>query len=118
MVAALLLFVAMAVFQLGLALYVRNTLISAASEGARFGARADAQPGDGVNRTKALITSALSASFAQDVSASAVTASGVRVVEVQVTAPLPVIGPIGPSGALTVSGRAFSEEQVVSGASR
>ena len=51
MVAALLLFVAMGVFQLGLALYVRNTLISAASEGARYGARADAQPGDGVGRT-------------------------------------------------------------------
>lgn len=119
MVAALLLFVAMGVFQLGLALYVRNTLISAASEGARYGARADAQPGDGVGRTQALITSSLSESFAQDVSATrSVTSSGVRVVEVRVTAPLPVIGPIGPSGALTVSGRAFSEEQVVSGASR
>ena len=53
MVAALLLFVAMGVFQLGLALYVRNTLISAASEGARYGARADAQPGDGMARTAA-----------------------------------------------------------------
>ena len=117
MVAALLLFVAMGVFQLGLALYVRNTLISAASEGARYGARADAQPGDGVGRTEALITSALSASFAQDVRAArSVTASGVRVIEVHVTAPLPVIGPIGPGGALSVSGRAFSEEQVVSGA--
>ena len=117
MVAALLLFVAMGVFQLGLALYVRNTLISAASEGARYGARADAQPGDGVGRTEALITSSLSASFAQDVRAArSVTASGVRVVEVRVTAPLPVIGPIGPGGVLSVSGRAFSEEQVVSGA--
>jgi len=117
MVAALLLFVAMGVFQLGLALYVRNTLISAASEGARYGARADAQAGDGVARTKALITTSLSASFAQDVSAArSLTASGVRVVEVRVTAPLPVIGPIGPAGGLTVSGRAFSEEQVVAGA--
>ncbi len=34
-------------------------------------------------------------------------------VEVTVSAPLPVIGPVGPSGVLTVSGRAFSEEQVV-----
>ncbi|GAA2487900.1 hypothetical protein GCM10009858_27380 [Terrabacter carboxydivorans] len=119
MVAALLLFVAMGVFQLGLALYVRNTLISAASEGARYGARADAQAADGVSRTTALITSSLSASFAQDVrAASTVTTSGVRVVEVRVSAPLPVIGPIGPSGALTVSGRAFSEDQVVSGAIR
>ncbi|WP_344065339.1 TadE/TadG family type IV pilus assembly protein [Terrabacter lapilli] len=117
MVAALLLVVAMGVFQLGLALYVRNTLISAASEGARYGARADAEPGDGTARTRALVTSALSASFAQDVTASrSVTPSGVRVVEVHVSAPLPLIGPIGPSGRLTVSGRAFSEEQVVSGA--
>lgn len=116
MVAALLLVVAMGVFQLGLALYVRNTLISAASEGARYGARADARPDDGVARTQALITTSLSASFAQDVRAvRTVTASGVGVVEVRVTAPLPVIGPIGPSGALTVSGRAFSEEQVVAG---
>jgi Flp pilus assembly protein TadG len=117
MVAALLLFVAMGVFQLGLALYVRNTLISAASEGARYGARADAQPSDGVARTESLITNALGGSFAQDVRASrSVTSSGVRVVEVSVSAPLPVIGPIGPSGSLTVSGRAFSEEQVVAGA--
>ncbi|MEW1955090.1 TadE/TadG family type IV pilus assembly protein [Terrabacter sp. NPDC080008] len=116
MVAALLLVVAMGVFQLGLALYVRNTLISAASEGARYGARADADPGDGTARTRALVTSALSASFARDVTAvRSVTPSGVRVVEVHVSAPLPLIGVIGPSGRLTVSGRAFSEEQVVAG---
>ena len=117
MVAALLLFVAMGVFQLGLALYVRNTLISAASEGARYGARADAAPADGVARAESLITTSLNASFAQDVSVvRSVTASGVRVVEVRVSAPLPVIGPVGPAGVLTVSGRAFSEEQVVAGA--
>ena len=116
MVAALLLIVAMGVFQLGLALYVRNTLIAAASEGARYGARVDADPGDAVVRTQSLITASLNASFAQDVRASrTTTASGVRVVEVRVSAPLPVIGPIGPSGALTVSGRAFSEEQVLEG---
>ncbi|WP_425551808.1 TadE/TadG family type IV pilus assembly protein [Humibacillus xanthopallidus] len=117
MVTALLLVVALAVFQLGLALYVRNTLISAASEGARYGARADASPGDGIARTSALITSSLSASFAEDVSAATrTTSSGVRVVEVTVSAPLPVIGPIGPSGLLTVSGRAFSEQQVTGAA--
>ncbi|WP_260439624.1 TadE/TadG family type IV pilus assembly protein [Humibacillus xanthopallidus] len=113
MVSALLLVVALAVFQLGLALYVRNTLISAASEGARYGARADAAPGDGAARTSALITSSLSASFAEDVSAATRTTSGgVQVIEVTVSAPLPVIGPVGPSGLLTVSGRAFSEQQV------
>ena len=116
MVTALLLFVALGVFQLGLALYVRNTLISAASEGARYAARADAGPADGVARTSALITSSLNAAYAQRVQADvSTTDAGVRVVKVTVTAPLPVVGPIGPSDALTVGGRAFSEEQVVSG---
>lgn len=113
MVSALLLFVVLAVLQLAIALYVRNTLISAASEGARFGARMDAAPEDGAVRAESLIVASLSASFAQDVSAGvASTADGVRVVVVTVTAPLPLIGPVGPAGGLTVSGRAFSETQV------
>ncbi|EWT00238.1 pilus assembly protein TadE [Intrasporangium oryzae NRRL B-24470] len=113
MVVGLLLFVALAVFQLGLALYVRNTLTAAASEGARYGARADADPADGADRAASLITSALNASFASDVTAVAgQTPAGVRIVEVTVTAPLPVIGPIGLAGGLTVTGRAFAEEQV------
>jgi hypothetical protein len=113
MVSALLLFVAMAVFQLGLALYIRNTLIASASEGARFGARADAGPDEAAGRTKALVTNALNASFASDVRATErVTDTGVRIVEVTVVAPLPVFGPIGPGGVVTVSGRAFSEKQV------
>ena len=116
MVAALLLFVALGVFQIGLALYVRNTLISAASEGARYAARADADPSDGVSRTQALISSSLSARYAQRVAvAERVLPDGVRVVEITVEAPLPVVGPLGPSEALTVRGRAFSEEQVSPG---
>lgn len=120
MVVALLLFVVLAVLQVAMALYVRNTLIASASEGARFGARADAAPADGVARTKSLIASALNRSFASDVSAkTSTTAEGVRVVVVTVVAPLPLIGPIGPSDGMTISGRAFSEEQVLgSGAAR
>jgi len=48
MVSGLLSLLFLAVFQLGLALHIRNTLISCASEGARYGARADATPQDGV----------------------------------------------------------------------
>jgi Flp pilus assembly protein TadG len=113
MVAGLLLFVAMAVFQVGIALYVRNTLIASASEGARLGARADASADDAVARSEGLIRTALNDSFAQDISAIRTTTSaGVRLVEVTVRAPLPVFGPIGPSGVMTVTGRAFSEDQV------
>ena len=42
---------------------------------------------------------------------SSVQIDGVEVVVVRIDAPLPVLGPLGPDGALEVSGRAFLEEQ-------
>ena len=112
MVSGLVLVLGMGVFQLGVALYVRNTLISCASEGARLGARADATPGDGTRRTADLIARGLSPSYAQGVSArTTTTTAGVEVVEVSVTAPFPVIGLLGPTGTMTVIGRAFLESQ-------
>jgi len=101
----------LAVFQVGLALYVRNTLISCASEGARFGARADANPGAGAARTRELIGASLSARFAQQVSAEVGEAGGVQVVAVRVRAPLPVLGPFGPDSGFDLVGRAFLERQ-------
>jgi TadE-like protein len=111
MVSALVALLFVAVFQLGLALHVRNTLISCASEGARLGARADATPADGAARARELISSSLSGRFARNVTAQVVTAGGVQVVAVEVVAPLPVLGPLGPDGGLTVAGRAFLESQ-------
>ena len=52
LVGVLVVAVFLGVFQLGYALYARNTLISCASEGARFGARADSDPAQGVQRTR------------------------------------------------------------------
>ena len=101
----------LAAFQVGLALHVRNTLVSCASEGARLGARADAAPEDGAARTRDLIARSLSSRFAGDVTASVVDVDGVRVVAIRVRAPLPVLGPLGPDGALDVTGRAFQERQ-------
>lgn len=100
-----------AVFQVGLALHIRNTLIACASEGARFGARADADPQDAVVRARALIGDSLSVRYARSVSAEVVDTGGVQVVAVEVVAPLPVIGPLGPDGRLRVVGRAFLEAQ-------
>ena len=60
MVSVLVVVLFLTVFQLGLALHTRNTLISCASEGARLGARADAVAGQGVSRTQSLISSSLS----------------------------------------------------------
>lgn len=108
----LLLFVFLAVFQLGLALHVRNTLVSCASEGARYGARAGSSPEQGATRARDLIDRSLSPRYSGGVVARTdTTAEGVQVVVVDVTAPLPVVGPVGPGDALDVRGRAFLEEQ-------
>lgn len=109
---ALLLFVFLGVFQLGLSLHVRNTLISCASEGARYGAREGSTPQEGAGRARDLIGRSLSGRFAQDVTARVDrTDAGVEVVVVEVTAPLPVVGPFGPGEQLEVTGRAFEETQ-------
>ena len=111
MVSGLVVFIFLAVMQLGLALHVRNTLTLAASEGARAGARLDASPEVGVVRAREVVTGSLSARFAGDISASTAAVDGVEVVVVTIRAPIPVIGPIGPERALAVTGRAFREAQ-------
>ena len=111
MVSAVVALLFIAVFQLGLALHIRNTLVSCASEGARFGARANADPEDGAARARELISMSLSQRYAGQVTAQLVDAGGVEAVAVEVVAPLPVIGPRGPDGRLRVVGRAFLESQ-------
>ena len=112
MVGGLVVLLGMGVFQLALVLYVRNALISDASEGARLGARAGASLDAGAARTRDLIARDLNGSYAQGVRAARQTTSaGVQVVEVTVTAPVPVVGLVGPTGVMTVSGRAFQEGQ-------
>lgn len=96
------------VLQLGLALHVRATLIDCAAEGARYGALADRDPGDGAVRAADLISMSLASSYAQDVTATRTRLDGLPVVEVQVTAPLPMLGLVGPT-VLTVRGHALAE---------
>lgn len=111
LVGSLLVVLFVGVLQVGLSLYVRNTLISCSSEGARLGARADASPADGVARTRALIGASLPRQFASDVTAQVVQLDGIRVLSVRVRAPLPVIGLLGPARGFDVVGRAFLERQ-------
>lgn len=111
MVSVLVVVLFLATFQLGLALHTRNTLVSCASEGARLGARADAVPGQGVARTESLVSQSLSPRYARRVTSRETVVGGVRVIEVRVVAPVPVIGLIGPDDRLDVVGRAFVESQ-------
>jgi hypothetical protein len=93
------------IMQVALVLFVRNTLASAASEGARLAATADRGPADGAALARAQIDAAVSGRFAQDVSARQ-TADGV---EVTVHARVPALGLGGPSIDLAVTGHAVEE---------
>ena len=111
LVAGLLTLLFVAVLQLALVVHVRNVLVDSAAEGARYAARADRVPADGIQRARDLASSGVSPRFARDVTAGEEDVGGVRTVVVRIRAPLPVIGLIGPRGRLDVSGHAFAEVQ-------
>ena len=109
MVGVLLTVLALAVVQLALALHVRNTLLDAAAEGARYAALAGSSDDAGMIRTKELIAAAVSAEYARDVSAGTTSIAGVPAIEVTVRATLPVVGLLGLERGLEVSGHAAIE---------
>lgn len=95
--------------QVALVLYVRNTLGSAASEGARYAATLGHDGGDGVARTRAQLGDVLSRRYADDVSASVTTIDGAPAVQITVRARVPALGLGGPAIGLTVTGHAVRE---------
>jgi Flp pilus assembly protein TadG len=97
------------ILQLALVLLVRNTLIAAASEGARYAATLDRDEIDGVARTRAQIDGALAAKYAEDVDARPVLIDGAAGIEVTVHAVVPALGLGGPGISLTVTGHAIEE---------
>lgn len=95
--------------QVALVLHVRNTLTSAASEGARYAATIDRPPEAGAARTRQQITGALADRFASRISARMVSLSGAPAVRVDVIAEVPPLGLWGPAVRLAVSGHAVEE---------
>ncbi|RQP09296.1 MAG: pilus assembly protein [Microbacteriaceae bacterium] len=109
LVGVLLTFLALAVLQLALALHIRNTVLDAAAEGARYGALADNDPADAVPRTVDLITTAVGPAYAADVTVREGEWMGVPSVIVTVRTTLPLVGLIGPDRVLEVQGHAARE---------
>ena len=109
LVGVLLTFLALAVLQLALALHVRNTVLDAAAEGARYGALADNEPADAVQRTADLIATAVGPAYATDVTVREGEWMGVPSVIVTVRTTLPLVGLLGPDRALEVEGHAARE---------
>ncbi|MEL4080777.1 MULTISPECIES: TadE family protein [Arthrobacter] len=106
LVAGLMTALFLGILQLTVILHVRNTLVDAASSGARYGALADRTAADAKGRTEDLIGSAVGNTFSQDVTADEQQVDGRRIVTVTVRSPFPALGLLGPSLALEVSGHA------------
>jgi hypothetical protein len=109
LVGTLLTVLTLSVIQLGLVLLIRNTVLDSASEGARYGALADNTIGDGVGRTRDLITTAIGPSYARDITVSRGSYDGYPADIVTVRTPLPLIGLVGIPNGLEVSGHAAIE---------
>ncbi len=97
------------IVHVALVLHVRNTLTSAATEGARYAATVDREPAAGVARTREEIEGALAARFAERVSGAMVTVHGAPAVEVRVVADVPPLGLWGPATRVEVAGHAVEE---------
>jgi len=110
MVSVLLVALVLAVLQLGFALHIRNTVQSAASEGARLGALAGNAPADGAERTRELVTTAVGSRYAADVSTGRSSYRDIPVLTVTVRTPLPLVGLLGVDDGLEVTGRAPLED--------
>lgn len=109
LVGALLTVLTLGVLQFGLALHVRNVVHDAAVDGAHAAALADASPADGVQRTRELITRAIGADYARDISVSTDLALGVPAVRIRVVTPIPLAGLFGVPGGWEVTAHAPRE---------
>lgn len=106
LVGALVTVIFVVLLQLTLALHVRNTVADAASTAARYGALGDRTPDDARDRATTLVAGALGPGYLQEVSVGVESRNGLEVLHVTISAPLPVLGLIGPSRSLEVSGHA------------
>ena len=106
MVSVILVALTAAVLQFALVLHVRNTILDAASEGARWASLSDQTIASGVARTRSLISSAVGEEYARHISARKVILSGVPAVEVRVRTTLPLAGLLGVEKGIEVMGHA------------
>ncbi|SEA18148.1 TadE-like protein [Bowdeniella nasicola] len=111
MVLTVLIFVLLALIQFVFAIHVRSILVDSAAEGARRAALMKSTDAEGIALTEQLVSSALVDNYASNVAIEHVNLDGLAAVRVTISAPLPLIGLIGPDSQLTVSAHAVEEEQ-------
>lgn len=99
------------ILQLALVLHVRNTLASAAAEGARHAAVAGSSAPAGQAKVEELVDGALSQEFVRSVSVLPASVGGAPGYEAVVEADVTVLGLGGPSVHVQVAGHAVAEVQ-------
>lgn len=92
MVLALLVLLFLALVQGAVAVQARNTMIDAASAGARYGALADRTAADGVARTEDILASGVISPQGTQVSVENLDDGGTPVLRITVTGTMPVFG--------------------------
>lgn len=107
LVAALILMVAVGVLQIALMVHTRNLLTDAAVQGAHHAARFGAEPADGAQRAEQVIAQNLGSSYR---AAATAQQAPDGTITVRISATLPLVGLLGPTGALEATGRAIDEE--------
>jgi len=110
MVSALLVLLSFAILQLTLVVHVRNTLVDAASSGARFGVLEDRTAADGVERTRALIESSISSRYAEGVGYEYVDQAEGQILRITVQAQVPLVGMLPGVSNVEVTGSAYEFE--------
>ena len=111
-VLALLLFLFLGIFQLGVVLHIRNVMAAAAAEGARHAANADRSEEDGVARAREAIATGLSDDLARSMTITAVPSpDDPGVVEVTISGPAPLFVPKLSPFRITVRGHALEESR-------
>jgi hypothetical protein len=97
------------ILQVGLFLYVRNTVTAAASEGAHYAAVLNREPADGETRTRELVDGVVRNELIDSVTAEATDVDGQPGVEIVVEAHMPPLGLWGPGIKFQVEGHAVKE---------
>lgn len=113
MVGVLVITVFVALLQVTLGVYARNVLTDAAGDGARRAALVGGTEAEARQRVQVLSDAALRRGYVDTVTVSRVPSGDLTIVEVTVTAPLPVLGLLGPGGTLRVTGHAVDESSLI-----
>jgi len=97
------------VLQVGLFLYVRNTITAAASEGAHYAAVLNREPADGEARTRELVSGVVRNELVESIEGQTTDVDGQPGVLIVVKAHMPPLGLWGPGVDFTVEGHAVKE---------